>query len=88
MLLADWAALARDSGLPALFEHVVLIDPPPFAHLDGPRARGAGYLHLTWGREELAFAQWAHDAAWESGWAMRSIYRAAASAAGRLAAPS
>jgi single-stranded-DNA-specific exonuclease len=76
MLLADWAALARDPGLPALFEHVVLVDPPPFAHLDAMVLRGAGYLHLTWGREELAFAQWAHDAAWESGWAMRSIYRA------------
>jgi len=76
MLLADWAALARDPGLPAPFEHVVLVDPPPFAHLDAVVLRGAGYLHLTWGREELAFAQWAHDAGWESGWAMRSIYRA------------
>jgi single-stranded-DNA-specific exonuclease len=76
MLLADWLALARDPGLPAPFEHIVLIDPPPFAHLDALVLRGAGYLHLTWGREELAFAHWAHDAAWESRWAMRSIYRA------------
>ena len=43
VVLADWARLERDPGLAAAFEHVVLIDPPPFAQLErlvdrsGPR---------------------------------------------------
>jgi hypothetical protein len=58
--LADWAALARVPGLPAGFEHVVVIDPPPFPHLERlastpARTGGAerGYLHLTWGEAEV-----------------------------------
>ena len=32
--LAEYAELERDPGLAARFEHVVLVDPPPFAHLE------------------------------------------------------
>ena len=32
--LADWAALARVPSMAARFEHLVLIDPPPFSHLE------------------------------------------------------
>ena len=42
VVLADWAALARDPGLAGRFEHVVLVDPPPFAHLEALAGAGEG----------------------------------------------
>jgi single-stranded-DNA-specific exonuclease len=75
LVLADWAALGGDRELPRRFEHVVLIDPPPFPHLEDVVARGPGYLHLAWGEGERGFALHAHDAEWEPGAAARSIYR-------------
>jgi len=75
LVLADWASLARDPGLPGPFEHVVLIDPPPFAHLRSLAARGTGYLHLTWGEGELEFALQAQEAEWELRPALSGIYR-------------
>ena len=56
--LADYAELERDPELPGGFAHVVLVDPPPFAHLEEPlRARGGGgFLHLAWGEAEWRFA--------------------------------
>ncbi|MGH2993411.1 MAG: DHHA1 domain-containing protein, partial [Solirubrobacterales bacterium] len=74
LVLADWAALERAPELLATFEHVVLVDPPPFAHLRDRVAAGPGYLHLTWGNSELEFAQRAHGAAWELRPALRSVY--------------
>jgi single-stranded-DNA-specific exonuclease len=76
LVLADWAALARDPDLPRRFEHVVLIDPPPFAHLETLAARGRGYLHLAWGGDELEFAFWVHANEWELRSALGSVYRA------------
>jgi single-stranded-DNA-specific exonuclease len=75
LVLADWAALGRNPGLPRRFEHVVLIDPPPFAHLEALVARGRGFLHPTWGAEELAFALRAHDAEWEPRSGPSRLYR-------------
>lgn len=59
VVLADGAALEADPNLAAGFEHVVLVDPPAFAHYEGlatlPTADG-GYAHLAWGEAEHRFA--------------------------------
>ncbi len=57
--LADYLELERDPGLPAPFTHVVLVDPPPFAHLAGLASRATAegrYLHRAWGEAEWRFA--------------------------------
>jgi hypothetical protein len=54
---------------------VVLIDPPPFVHLEALAASGPGYLHLTWGDAELEFAFWVHANEWELRDALGRIYR-------------
>ena len=56
VVLADWATLADDPQLVGEFRHVVLVDPPPFAHLDRLCQAGAGYLHLLGGDETLEFS--------------------------------
>jgi single-stranded-DNA-specific exonuclease len=53
--LAEYAELERDPGLAAEVEHVVLVDPPPFQHLERLVAQGGGYLHPAWGEPELRF---------------------------------
>jgi single-stranded-DNA-specific exonuclease len=53
--LADPETLEGDPGLACRFEHVVLVDPPCFAHIDLLSARpcaDGGYLHLVWGEGE------------------------------------
>jgi hypothetical protein len=71
--LAEYSELERDAGLAARFEHVVLVDPPPFPHLDRlageAAAAGGGYLHPAWGEAELRFA----IAALGDQWARRGI---------------
>jgi single-stranded-DNA-specific exonuclease len=77
LALADWAVLARAPELARGFDHVVLIEPPPFDHLRRLAAAAAGpadaavaplhpgFLHLAWsGAEEaLALRQLEHE--WE-----------------------
>jgi single-stranded-DNA-specific exonuclease len=57
--LAEYAELERDPSIAARFEHVVLVDPPPFPHLERlvsqGGAGGGGYLHPAWGEPELRF---------------------------------
>jgi single-stranded-DNA-specific exonuclease len=57
--LVEHAELEREPGLAAGFEHVVLVDPPPFVHLERfasrPTATG-GYLHPVWGEAEWRFS--------------------------------
>ncbi|HEY8815122.1 MAG TPA: DHHA1 domain-containing protein, partial [Candidatus Dormibacteraeota bacterium] len=59
VVLADGTTLEADPDLAAGFEHVVLVDPPAFAHHQGlatlPTADG-GYAHLAWGEAEHRFA--------------------------------
>jgi single-stranded-DNA-specific exonuclease len=53
--LADPETFVADPDLACRFEHVVLVDPPCFPHLDRLAARpcgGGGYLHLVWGEGE------------------------------------
>jgi single-stranded-DNA-specific exonuclease len=57
--LADGAALEADPELASRFEHVVLVDPPPFAHIERLATRASpagGYAHLAWGEAEHRFA--------------------------------
>ena len=59
VVLADGAALEAAPDLAARFEHVVLVDPPPFAHLETLATRATvarGYAHLAWGEAEHRFA--------------------------------
>jgi single-stranded-DNA-specific exonuclease len=59
VVLADGAVLEADPELASGFEHVVLVDPPAFAHRDHlatlPTTDG-GYVHLAWGEAEHRFA--------------------------------
>ena len=50
VVLADWAALARDPALAGRFAHLVIVDPPPFAAPGPPVRGGEGYLHRRLGR--------------------------------------
>jgi hypothetical protein len=65
------------------FEHVVLVDPPPFPHLEqltsaSPRAPDGerGFLHLVWGDAEVDFALRVHESEWPQRPALVSVYRA------------
>jgi single-stranded-DNA-specific exonuclease len=59
VVLADGATLEATPDLAVGFEHVVLVDPPAFAHHEDlatrPTAEG-GYAHLAWGEAEHRFA--------------------------------
>ena len=58
LVLADWDALARAPRSLAAFRHVVLVDPPPFRHLEQAVLAGEdGFLHPVWGEEERRFAR-------------------------------
>jgi hypothetical protein len=74
LALADWAALARDPGLGAGFEHVVLVDPPPFAHLEAGIVADAGYVHIAWDAEP-DFALKVHESEWGLRPSLGAIYR-------------
>ncbi len=59
LLLADYARLEREPGLARDFDHVVLVDPPAFEHLERLASlpgEGGGFLHAAWGEPERRFA--------------------------------
>ncbi len=59
VVVADAAALEAEPDLAAGFEHVVLVDPPAFAHIEALASRApreGGYAHLAWGEAEHRFA--------------------------------
>ena len=81
--LADWAALERMPSMVAGLEHLVLIDPPPFPHLERLAAAPpsaiegrCGFLHLAWGEAEIEFALRVHEEEWPQRPALVSLYRA------------
>jgi single-stranded-DNA-specific exonuclease len=84
LLLADWGVLARQPELARRFEHVVLIDPPPFPHLEALAARGGGYVHVAWGEPELDFALKVHEAEWSLRGALASAFRKLRDAGGEV----
>lgn len=77
VVLADWARLARDPGLPASFRHVVVIDPPPLAALSEPvdRSGTGGFVHLAWGPAEVELALRVWESEWPSRPALAALYR-------------
>jgi single-stranded-DNA-specific exonuclease len=81
VVLADWAALMRHPSIAARFDHVVLIDPPPFAHLERLASTGAGFLHLGWGPAELDLALRVHEEDWPQRSGLAATYRALRDAA-------
>ena len=57
--LADYRELEGSPGLPAEYDHVVLVDPPAFEDLEriaSLATRPNGYLHRVWGEAEWRFA--------------------------------
>jgi hypothetical protein len=60
LALADFTSLARAPEIVFAFDHVVLVDPPPFQHLAALAGRGPeqreSFLHSAWGEQERAFA--------------------------------
>jgi len=92
VVLADWAALARVPSMASGFQHLVLIDPPPFPHLEQlasawrsavgePRC---GFLHLAWGEAEIELALRVHGGEWPLRPALVSLYRALGDPGGDL----
>ena len=75
VVLADWAALARDPALVLRYRHLVVIDPPPFAHLERLVALGDGYLHRVGGDAEREFALRVHADEWPSRASLAALYR-------------
>ena len=76
LVLADWRALALAPALSSGFEHVVVVDPPPFVELEAIAAAGEGYLHLAWGAAEIELALRVHDAEWPLRPALAAGFRA------------
>ena len=76
VVLADWAALARNPRLATAYRHVVVIDPPPFAHLERLAETGEGYLHLLGDRAAAEFARRVHADEWPSRGSLAALYRA------------
>ena len=90
VVLADWGALGREPALAAGFEHLVVVDPAPFAHLDDLCRSGRGYLHRLDGPREAEFALRVHADEWPSRASLAGLYRAlraAAAQTGTIAAP-
>lgn len=59
VVLADEASLEAGPETATAFEHVVLVDPPAFEHIESfarQAAPGGGYVHLAWGEAEHRFA--------------------------------
>jgi single-stranded-DNA-specific exonuclease len=87
IVLADWLALEREPSLPEGFEHVVLIDPPPFADLQALTAcacaqgSGPGFLHLGWGDPDVDFALLAHRDEWPGRESLAAMFRSLRDAA-------
>ena len=75
LALADWGAFELEPGLAEPFEHVVVVDPPPFAELESLAGRGEGFLHLAWGRPEIELALRVHDSQWPLRPALAAAFR-------------
>jgi single-stranded-DNA-specific exonuclease len=73
--LADWGALSRDPGLARRFEHVVVVDPPPFAQLDRLIERGEGWLHRLDDRTAAEFGLRVLADEWPSRSSLAGLYR-------------
>ena len=77
--LTDHAALERDPQLATGYDHVVVLDPPPY---DGLAAAPGPAVHLTWGDAEREFALRAHEHRFALRDAVAAVYRALRSGGG------
>jgi hypothetical protein len=86
LALADWGALVRRPAAARRFQHLVLVDPPPFEALEhlagesrtgpsGPAPFAAGFLHLAWGRSELELAERCLGAEWRLRGPIEQLWR-------------
>jgi single-stranded-DNA-specific exonuclease len=73
--LADWGALERAPEIASGFPHVIVVDPPPFPHLERAAASGRGFLHLAWGEVDASFALRVHEEEWPRRAALEALYR-------------
>jgi single-stranded-DNA-specific exonuclease len=98
LVLADWGALGRRPAAPGRFQHVVLVDPPPFESLEALASAGyagptgaapfaAGFVHLAWGRAELELSERCLAFEWQPrgpvGHIWRGLERAGGEASGQ-----
>jgi single-stranded-DNA-specific exonuclease len=87
--------LAQDAGrceqpsmavhTPGAFDHVVLVDPPPFPELESLLAGSAGLVHVCWGDAEREFALGVHESEWGMRDALADVYRTLRDAGGAAA---
>jgi single-stranded-DNA-specific exonuclease len=71
--LTDHAALEEDPALAARFDHLVVLDPPPY---DGLAAAPGPTVHLAYGEPEIAFALQVHEHRCDLRPAVAAVYRA------------
>jgi hypothetical protein len=81
VVLADWAAVERHPTMATRFDHLVIVDPPPFRHLEDAACAGEGFLHLAWGEAEVELALRVHSEEWPDRPAIEALYRSLRSAA-------
>jgi single-stranded-DNA-specific exonuclease len=83
LALTDYPTLLRArEDVAARFEHVVLVDPPPSPQAQARAAMsrqegeaGPGFLHVLWGRSEIAFSVSALDEGLASRAAVAALFR-------------
>ncbi len=71
--LTDHAALERDPQLATRYDHLVVLDPPPY---DGLAAAPGPLVHLAYGDPEVAYALAAHEHRFDLRAPIAAIYRA------------
>lgn len=79
LALTDYATLERAADVAALFEHVVLVDPPASAAaqaLSSLPAENGGFLHLLFGDPERRFAAAVAEARMPSRQTVATVFRA------------
>ena len=84
LALADFDALALAPHIALGFDHVVLVDPPPFPHLGALCSRGPedrpSFVHSAWGEQERGFALRVLDDELGMGRPLRDVFRSLARA--------
>ena len=71
--LTDHEALEADPQLAAGYDHLVVLDPPPY---DGLAAEPGPQVHLAYGESEIAYALAAHEHRYDLRAPIAAIYRA------------
>jgi single-stranded-DNA-specific exonuclease len=71
--LTDHATLERDPAIAAGYDHLVVLDPPPY---DGLAAAPGPLVHLVYGEPEIAYALAAHEHQYDLRPHVAAIYRA------------